>query len=114
MNLDGKTLFIIGTIAIVLCATAGCNQWPFVQPNVTTQPPNVTVVTETQSGGSSSQQTAQNCPNCGYYPWYKYTRCPNCGYGDNDGILYCPSCGVYAFHGSSWASGRCTACGYTR
>ena len=81
--------------------------------------PTTTVIVENNSGGSSSggsntvKATAQDCPNCGHYPWYKGTKCPTCGYGDNDGILNCPNCGKYTFHGTSWAHGHCTACGYS-
>ena len=35
MNLNIKTLFVIGTIAILLGATAGCIQWPYSPPNNT-------------------------------------------------------------------------------
>ena len=112
MNKYTLILVIISLVVI----SSGCVN-PFQTQQNNTQP-NTTVIVENNSGGSTSggntvQAAAQDCPNCGHYPWYKGTRCVECGYGDNDGILNCPECGHYTFHGTSWAHGHCTYCGYS-
>lgn len=111
-----KYILLLSIVSLVVL-TSGCTiPLPWETPQNNTQP-NTTVIVQDNGDGSSNggktvNAAAQDCLNCGYYPWYKGTRCPECGYGDNDGILNCPKCGQYAFHGSSWANGHCTSCGY--
>ncbi|BDH79237.1 MAG TPA: hypothetical protein GXX31_02480 [Methanothermobacter sp.] len=115
--MDTKFLISIFAVMVLLTSCFGCIQWPFYPPanNTTTNPP---LVIKTDGGDSGRSSGAQECPNCGYYPWYVGTRCPWCGYGDDDGLLVCPNCGGYTYHATGTAGyrdpyGYCSNCGYT-
>ncbi|MBC7100032.1 hydrogenase maturation nickel metallochaperone HypA [Methanothermobacter tenebrarum] len=117
--MDKKFLLSIFAVMVLVTSCFGCIQiqWPFTNPQNNTTNPPVVIHTGDGSSGNSGSSGAQECPNCGYYPWYVGTRCPQCGYGDDDGLLVCPNCGSYSYHATGTAgygdpNGYCSNCGY--